>query len=238
MQPSTEVPRARVWRALTRDRGDRATDAVLRASGLLAAAGVAITLLVPSATALVLFVLFTVWTNGPHSPVLPASHEPVLMLYGRLYAPLLVAAIGTAAIVFAEWINYHLYRHATDLPVLNGVRERRAVRWAIGLFRRNPFAAIIVFAVTPIPYWIARVLSVLTAYPVGRHLWATAIGRFPRLWFFAALGGLAIPTRWLVAVALGSVAAAALLAAGRALHARLRRAHRGAAFNRETVCHS
>ncbi len=226
MPASRNSARCRLWRALARRRGDRATDAVLWAVALLGLAGIALTLLVPGAAALVLFAAFTVWTNGPHSPILPATHEPVLMLYGRLYPPWFVAALGTAAILLAEWINYHLYRHAADLPAFNGVRDRRAVRWAVRLFKRSPFAAIVVFAITPLPYWIGRVLSVLSGYPLSRHLAATAMGRFPRLWLFAALGGLAIPTRWLVAVAIGSTVVAALFAIVRTIRARLHRAGR------------
>lgn len=220
MRPSRDGDHRPWWRTLARRRGDRATDAVLRAVALLGLAGIALTLLVPGAAALVVFVVFTVWTNGPHSPILPAAHEPVLMLYGRLYAPWSVAALGTAAIVLAEWINYHLYRHAAGLPALSGVRDRRTVRWAIRLFERSPFAAIVVFAFTPLPYWMGRVLAVLSGYPLSRHLAATAIGRFPRLWLFAALGGLAIPSRWLVAVAVGSVVAALGIASARLIRAR------------------
>ena len=235
MRPSNDSARSRLWRALTYRRGDRATDAALWAAALLGLAGIALTLLVPGAAALVFFVAFTVWTNGPHSPLLPAAHEPVLMLYGRLYPPAFIAALGTAAILLAEWINYHLYRHAADLPALAGVRDRRTVRWAVRLFKRSPFAAIVVFAITPLPYWIGRVLSVLSGYPLGRHLAATAIGRFPRLWLWAALGGLAIPTRWLVAVAIGSTVVAGLFAFVRTSRARL---HRTGPIGRSEPCPS
>jgi hypothetical protein len=220
MRPSRDGVRRRLWRALTRRRGDRATDLVLWVVALLGLAGIALSLMVPGAAALVVFVVFSVWTNGPHSPLLPAAHEPVLMLYGRLYPPWIIAALGTAAILLAEWINYHIYRHAADLPALSGVRHRRTVRWAVRLFERSPFAAMVVFALGLLPYWIGRLLSVLSGYPLGRHLAATAIGRFPRLWLFAALGGLAIPSRWLVAVAVGSIVAAAVFAAVRILRAR------------------
>jgi len=33
-----------------------------------------------------------------------------------------------------------------------------------------------------------RVVAPLAGYPIRRHLSATLLGRFPRLWFFAALG--------------------------------------------------
>ena len=38
------------------------------------------------------FVLTTLWVHGPWSPLLPAAYEPVLLLFGKLYPPLLIAA--------------------------------------------------------------------------------------------------------------------------------------------------
>lgn len=206
--------------ALTQPRGDHAADRMLRVTGGLALAATAATLLVPAVAPLVPFVLFTIWTNGPHSPLLPASHEPVLMLYGRLFPPILIGGLGTAGIVLAEWINYRLYAEAAGWKALVGVRHTTLVERLTQLFARRPFLAIVLAAITPVPYWIARALSVLARYPVAKHLVATAIGRFPRLTFFAALGsGLSIPTRWLVGVTLASV----LIGIGLALLPVLRR---------------
>ena len=40
------------------------------------------------------FILTTLWVHGPWSPLLPAAYEPVLMVFGKLYPPLLIAAVG------------------------------------------------------------------------------------------------------------------------------------------------
>ena len=197
---------------LTRRRGNRTTDVVLRVSAALALLAIPISLLMPDAATLVPFVLFTLWTNGPLSPVLPASYEPVLMLYGKFYPTLLIAVLGTAGIVFIEWVNYHVYAGAADLRALRGLRDSRSVAWVTKRFQRNPFLTIVVCAIAPFPYWVARVLSVLAHYPLSRHLAATALGRFPRLWFFAGLSTvLAIPNSWLIGITVGSVAVGVLL---------------------------
>ena len=197
---------------LMRRRGSSTTDVLLRVSAALALLAIPISLLMPEGATLVPFVLFTLWTNGPLSPVLPASYEPVLMLYGKLYPPLLIAALGTAGIVFIEWVNYHVYAGGADLRAFRGLRDSRSVAWLTRTFQRSPFLTIVVCAIAPCPYWVARVLSVLAHYPLSRHLAATALGRFPRLWFFAVLSTpLAIPNSWLIGITVGSVAAGVLL---------------------------
>ncbi len=199
-------PARRVLAQLTRSRGARGTDVLLRASAGFMLLAIPASLLVPEVAALVPFVLFTVWTNGPHSPVLPAAYEPILMLYGKVYPPVLIGALGTAGTVFVESINYHVYARVMDMHALRGLRESRFVARLTRMFRRSAFLTIVFCAVLPLPYWIARVLSVAARYPISRHLIATAVGRFPRLWFFSALGTpLAIHNGALIAITAGSI---------------------------------
>ncbi len=197
------------WR---RPRGHRADDVILRTVGGVAVAGLVAVVVAPGVAPLTLFVLYTVWTNGPHSPVLPASYEPVLMLYGRLYPPVLIGAIGTIATVFTEWINYHLYARVAEAPAVSGLRNGRLVARLTRLFERRPFFAVWLCSITPLPYWSARILSVLTRYSKRKHLTATAMGRFPKLWFIAALGGpLGLSVRWLAIASIAALVLAAFL---------------------------
>ncbi len=174
--------------ALTRRRGDLAWDGLIRASGLLALVAIPATFRLPGFGALTGFVLVTMWLNGPLAPFFPASYEPVLMLYGRLYPPLLVATCGMGATLYIEFLNYHLYRRLLRSPMLDPLRQSRTVKWIIKIFQRSPFLAVWLCAWSPLPYWSVRFLSPLSGYPPSRHLWATFLGRFPRLWFFASLG--------------------------------------------------
>jgi len=222
--------RGGISRLLRRRWGGRTADRILRGGAVLGVGMLATALVLPAAVPLVLFLLFTLWTNGPYSPVLPAAYEPVLMLFGRLYSPVLVATVGTIGTVLVEYVNYHLYAAGVDrLP--DGVRAHpmmaRVARW----YAAAPFATIVVAALTPIPYWLARVLSALTRYSVPRHLAATALGRFPRLWFFAAIAApLRIPTPWLALATASVVVVAVLMAVIRFVRQRLelRRATRPA----------
>jgi uncharacterized membrane protein YdjX (TVP38/TMEM64 family) len=134
------------------------------------------------------FGVLTVWVNGPISPFLPATFEPMLMLMGRVYPPLLVAVVGTAGTLYIEFLNYQLFDRVLRLSALDKMRKGQTVEWVLKWFKKAPFATVWVSSWSIIPYWPVRFISPLAGYPVRRHLLATLLGRFPRLWFFAALG--------------------------------------------------
>ena len=195
--------------AMVRRRGSSTDDVMLKAVGALALLGVLGALLNPTVAALTPFVLYTIWTNGPHSSFMQGAYEPILLLYGQLFPPLLIAALGTIATVFVEWVNYHVYRRARDVRAVQNLTGRRWVQRVIRTFDRYPFVVIVCCALGFVPYTVARCLSVLSHYPVPRHLAATAVGRFPRLWLIAGLGmTLTVPTWVLLAVVLLSFAVA------------------------------
>lgn len=181
----TPVRIAWLWR---RRYGNVTWDGVLWLSGLAALAAIPITLFVPQVSGLVGFGVITIWVNGPISPILPATYEPLLMLFGRIYAPLAVAVVGVAGTLYVEYLNYHLYGRVVRLGALTGMRESGVVRWLVTLFKRAPFFTVWLCSWSPLPYWPMRFVSPLAGYDVKRHLWATFLGRMPRLWFVAWLG--------------------------------------------------
>lgn len=142
----------------------------------------------PAAGGLTAFVVTTLWVHGPVSPFLPAAYEPVLMHYGTLYPPYLVALIGAAANVVVEALNYRLYRDALEMPSLSRLRESRTGAWALRHFRRAPFLTVWVGSWSPIPDWMVRILGPMARYPLGKYLPAMALGRIPRYWLFAEVG--------------------------------------------------
>jgi uncharacterized membrane protein YdjX (TVP38/TMEM64 family) len=125
-------------------------------------------------------------------------------------------------VTYVEYLNYHLYAAGTDrLPPR--VREHPVLARIGRSYARAPFVTIIVAALTPLPFWLVRVLSALTRYSVRRHLVATAVGRFPRLWFFAAIAApLGIPTSWLALASGGILGVLALITGYRLVRRGLR----------------
>lgn len=178
----------RTWGALTEPRGNRLWDGVIRSSGLLGLLGILLVVALPDTGPLVGFAIFTVWMTGPLSPLFPTGYEPVLMVLGRVYAPLLVAAVGMATQLYVEFLNYHLHRRLLALDAAEVVRESEIVDKLRDWFDRYPFFTVWFCAWSPVPYWTVRILGPLSGYPMRRYLTATVLGRFPKLWIFAALG--------------------------------------------------
>lgn len=195
-----------LWELLTRKRGNRLWDGVVRGSGLLALLAIPLVTLAPRTSPLTGFLIVTIWVNGPIAPFLPATYEPILMILGRLYPPLLVATVGTAGTLYVEFLNYHLYRRGLELDAAEGLREHATTRKVVELFERMPFFTVWLCSWSILPYWAARFLSPLAGYPVKKHMLATLLGRYPKWWFFAALGTwLDISTEWLVWLSVGGI---------------------------------
>jgi len=201
---------------LTRRRGTPQWDAVLRSTGVIGLLAIYPVIRWPDVAGLVAFLCITIFVNGPLAPLLPATYEPVLMIAGRAYSPLLVALVGIAGTLFVEYINYYLYRAILFHPKLDRARASGTVRRTVALFEKSPFFTVWLCSWSPLPYWAVRFLAPLAGYPVRPYLVATFLGRMPRLWFFAALGSvIPVGTQWLVMITATMIVVAIVVAVHR-----------------------
>lgn len=204
-------------------RGTPEWDAVLRATGILALAAIYPALRWPDVAVLAGFLCLTLFVSGPISMVLPAAFEPMLMVAGRLYHPLLVTLLAVAGNLYMDYVNYHLYGAVMRHPRLEPVCNSWVVRKTLVLFQRSPFFAVWLCAWSPIPYWIVSVLAPISRYPMRKYLFATFLGRAPRVWFFATLGlVLPVSTQVLATCAIAAVVTGVVVALHRGPRALLR----------------
>jgi uncharacterized membrane protein YdjX (TVP38/TMEM64 family) len=202
----------RLLDTLCRRRGTAEWDAVLRTTGIVALLALYPTARWPWVAGLTGFFCLTLFVSGPISVVVPAAFEPMLMVAGRAYPPLLVAVVAVTGNLYMDYVNYHVFGVAIRHSRLERARNSRVVQNTLALFQRSPFFATWLCSWSPIPYWIVSTLAPLSRYPMRKYLFATFLGRGPRVWFFASLG-LVVPvsTRVLVtyvacAIAVGAVA--------------------------------
>ncbi len=203
---------APMFSLLTRRFGTPLWDRFLRLSLVVLLVAIPVTLAFPEAGGLVAFGLVTVWVNGPIAPFLPSTYEPIIILFGRVYSPLLVAAVGTVGTLYAEYVNYHLYRRMFSMRALDGARQSRLSAWVLKRFRKAPFLTIWLCSWSILPYWPVRFISPLAGYDVRRQLVATGLGRFPRIFAFAWFGSvLQIDVAKLALISLGLIALAIIV---------------------------
>ena len=174
-------------RPLLREIAVPAWDRLLWASGAVATLGIVITAWVPPASELAVLFSLALLANGPFSMFLPTAVEPMVMVYARLYSWTLVAGIATLSAVLAEYVDYRLYSGVLLSAPLERVRNTRVTRFVVWLFERSPFWAVVIGALTPLPFWLVRICAVLSRYPMRKFLAGTALGRFPRFLAYAAL---------------------------------------------------
>lgn len=194
-----------VYRFMTKPRGDRRWDLLLRATGLIALIGIPVVLLHPNATPLVWFAVGAIPANSPLSPITPVAFEPLIMEAAKHSPVIVVTLVGLAAYMYTEYLNFHLYKWVLEGKRLGPLRERRLAQRALKWFARAPALAIVVFAFTPLPFWVARVLAIYRGYPTQNYMLATAAGRLPRIYFYAWLGEkLMVPSLLLLSAAVGA----------------------------------
>lgn len=163
---------------------------------------------IPGSAPLVWLAVFGIPANGPLSPILPTAFEPLMMEAAKYSGALPVTLTALGVYLYMEYLNWHIYAWVLSWERFSGMRHHRWVQWGVEHFSRAPASTILFFAVTPIPFWIVRCLSILHHYPIRRFMGLTAIGRFPRLFLYAWLGATVhVPTAILLGVALGTGAA-------------------------------
>jgi len=151
------------------------------------------------------FLLVTVLVNGPLSPVLPATYEPLLIFFSRLLGPLPTAILGTVGTIFVEYLNYHLHRGLLKTRTGQRITGGPMVQRVVALFSRKPAFTVWLCAWSPLPYWPVRLLSPMAGLSLTRHLVATALGRFPQYLVVILLGAqLHLSTGALTMIIVGS----------------------------------
>ena len=154
---------------------------------------------VPEYRNLAFLFLFTIVSNS----VVPMPYEPIMVVMGALYAPILAASVAASGNVIACFLDYKAIQFAFQHRLLQKVQNSDMYQGAVHYFLKAPFVCVLVAAFAPfIPFYIFRVLSPTSDYPLPRYMTAVFLGRLPRYFFFAYLGSALLPARLLVVCAL------------------------------------
>jgi membrane protein YqaA with SNARE-associated domain len=166
---------------------ERYRPAALIALGVFAAAAGALALFDPRYVRLSGYALYAV---AAHLLISVLLHEPGLFYAAKIYPAVLVAITGTlatlVAIVLDYWLIGWLVNHHLVKPV---VQESRWFQFAQRWFRKAPFVLIAGSALAPVPFYPVKILAIASDYSLLRFMAALLIGRLPRFYVLAKIGG-------------------------------------------------
>ena len=172
----------------------------------------------PSTVPMVWLWLVGIPANSPIAPLFPTAFEPLMMVVVKYQLLMGVAeyrAVMTATLVsvgifvYMEFINWYVFKWVLNWERLHKVRDNRWVEWGLKHFGKAPYSMVLLFAATPIPFWVVRCLAILHDLNFTRYMIVMAIGRFPRLyiyaWLYARLESqFQVPWWVLIALAVGT----------------------------------
>lgn len=136
---------------------------------------------------LVIFFFYILASNS----FLGLPHEPLVIYYGKLYPiyiPVLVAIVPT---ILGCMVDYAVLTPVLKSRYLRRFRQHPFYLKAVRYFKKFPFITLSVFAISPVPFWPVRILSIASHYPLPKYATAVTLGRIPR-YALLALGGMTL----------------------------------------------
>ncbi len=156
------------------------------AAGLTAIAALVSFYVLPQDRELVVFGLYSI---PSHMLISPFPHEPALLYVAKVYPAIFVATAGIIGCLLAGVFDYcilgWLFNHRLIRPKFENTRIYTAT---VAFFRKAPFWMLVVAALTPVPFYPIKFLSIASNYPLWKYQAALLVGRFPRFWLLAWLG--------------------------------------------------
>ena len=119
---------------------------------------------------------------------LALPHEPVVVYYATLYGALIPALLAIIPTLVGSLLDYRILSPLLNHSALKKYKSKLWYRKILHYFTLLPFTTIFFCALTPVPFYPVRLLSILSGYPPLKYSLAVIFGRIPRF-IFMALGG-------------------------------------------------
>jgi membrane protein YqaA with SNARE-associated domain len=118
------------------------------------------------------------------------ANEPALFAAARSYSAPLVAIAGASGCGVAIVLDYALIGWFVNRRLVRmEMEDSRVLRKVQRGFGRAPFVLILLSALLPVPFYPAKILAIARGYPLRRFVAALLLGRIPRFWLLAIVGG-------------------------------------------------
>ncbi len=116
-------------------------------------------------------------------------HEPGMIYFGKLFPPVLVAAVGGLGTAAAAFLDYHSFSRVVRIKRLQRLyRDKHLYELARRFFQRYPTATLAVAGFLPLPFAPFKFMAVSSGHTEEQYIFAVAVGRIPRYYLLALLG--------------------------------------------------
>ncbi len=166
--------------------------------------GIVVYFIFPSFIGLVLLFFYII----PSNSFIPFPHEPAIIYYGKLYGPLVTTLVAAVPTLIACIIDYAVLTPVFSRTRLAGLKNTGIYIKTISYFHKAPFLTNFIAAVSPVPFYPVRILSVASEYPLWKYSTSVLLGRLPRYYFLALFGALLNIPNWIIFVFFLSLIAA------------------------------
>jgi len=136
------------------------------------------------------------------STFVPLPTNPVVLVMGRFYNPLVVGVLGAFGTASANLLDYALISTIARSRVADRVKGTYLYRFWMRLYRGVPFLALTLTNFLPVPVDFIRFISIFEHYNRVWYFLASFTGRLPRYLLLAWLGFI-LPVSVPVLVAIG-----------------------------------
>ncbi len=112
--------------------------------------------------------------------------------------------------IIACLLDYKVLTPAFNRTKLSKIRDVGIYQKTVKYYGKAPFATNFLAALSPVPFYPIRILSVASGYPMWKYAAAVVSGRIPRYYILALFGAVFNIPNWVLALFLLSLVSGAL----------------------------
>jgi ribonucleoside-triphosphate reductase len=132
-------------------------------------------------------------------------HEPAIIFCGQHFDAVVVAIVALGGTLLAGWVDYHFFTPLLQLQFAAAYKKTKSYDRAVRWFNIAPFWSVVIFALTPLPFYLVKFMVFSTGYSMPRFMAGIAVGRLPRFYLLALLGHFLKIPAWMIIVLFGGI---------------------------------
>lgn len=134
----------------------------------------------------------------PSNTFFAIPHEPAVIFYGKQFGALFTTLVALFPTVLGCMVDYQVLSPIFRRTRFKRMKQTRIYLRTVRYFQKAPFLTISGLAISPLPFYPARILSIASGYPMGKYILAVLVGRLPRYFLLALSGSLMNIPNWVI----------------------------------------